>query len=115
MDDTGIPSHLKLAVGESRTFPLASLAMAGYRWSGSVGGDDPGAVAFEVRRAALPPSIKPGLAVPEEAVVSAIRPGRAVACLEQRRSWEDQGAPALRVEVQVEVGGRRDRLARILR
>lgn len=104
MADTGIPSHVMLAVGEQHTFPLSSLAMAGYQWFGSVGGDDPGAVTVELRRAAGPPSTKPGLSVSEEAVVRGIRPGRAVVRLEQRRSWERDRPPAQRFELQVQVG-----------
>lgn len=93
-----------LVVGEQRTFPLSSLAMAGYQWSGSVGGDDPGAVTVELRRVTPGPSARPGLSAPEEAVVRGVRPGSAVVRLEQRRSWERDRPPAQLFELEVQVG-----------
>ena len=96
------PTRLTLRVGEEHSIPLPALATAGYRWSGSVGGPEPVAVALEVRRGEPPAGAPPGRSAPEEAVVQGVRPGRAVVRLEQRRPWED-GAPASLVEVRVEV------------
>ncbi len=105
MGDTGISSQIVLAVGEQRTFPLSSLAMAGYQWSGSVGGDDPGAVTLLLRRAEPPSTTRPGLSAPEEGVVRGIRSGSAVVRLELRRSWEGDRPPAKFLELEVQVGG----------
>jgi predicted secreted protein len=96
------PRQLRLGIGEQRTIPLRALATAGYRWSGSVGGDDPGAVALEVRRGEAPAAAPPGRSAPEEAVVRGVRAGRAVVRLEQRRSWE-RGPAAEVVRLDVEV------------
>jgi predicted secreted protein len=100
---TPFASHVVLAKGEQRTLSLRSLAMAGYQWSGSVSGADPGAVTLELRRGEPPPGSKPGLSAPEEAVLRGIRPGRAVVHLQQRRPWERDQPAAQLVELQVEV------------
>ncbi len=92
-------------VGEERTFPLSSLAMAGYRWSGSVQGPDSGAVKLELRRGEPSPAARAGESAPESAVLRGVRPGRAVVRLEQRRPWERDQPPADVIELQVEVGG----------
>jgi predicted secreted protein len=92
-----------LDIGEERTLSLRSLAMAGYRWSGSVSGRDPGAVTLVLRRGELPAGSKPGLGAPEEAVLRGIRPGRALVRLQQRRPWERDQPPVQLVELQVEV------------
>jgi hypothetical protein len=103
LSHTGFESHVVLAIGEERTISLTSLAMAGYQWSGSMSGTDPGAVTLELRRGEFPAGGKPGLSAPEEAVLCGIRPGRALVRLEQRRPWErDQPAVQL-VQLQVEV------------
>ena len=103
MRHTEFESHVVLAVGGERRLPLPSLAMAGYRWSGSVSGEDTGAVALHLRRGEFQPGSKPGLSAPEEAVLRGIRPGRAVVRLEQRRPWESEQPPAQLLEVKVEV------------
>jgi predicted secreted protein len=100
---TEFESHVVLAVGGERRLPLPSLAMAGYRWSVSVSGEDTGAVTLQLRRGELRPGSKPGLSAPEEAVVRGIRPGRALVRLEQRRPWESEQPPAQLLEVKVEV------------
>ena len=98
------PSHIVLAVGEERAFPLNSLAMAGYQWTASVSGPEPGAVALEVRRGELSPQTRPGLSAPEELLVRGIEPGRAHIALEQRRPWEQRDKPpAQQIELDVEV------------
>ena len=97
------PTRLTLSVGERRVLPLRALSTAGYRWSGSVSGPEPAAIALEVRRGELTPGGPPGPSAPEEAVVRGLRPGRAVVRLEQRRPWEDARAPAQVLELQVEV------------
>jgi predicted secreted protein len=98
-------SKIALAVGEERTFPLTSLATAGYRWSGSVEGQDPQAVELEVRRGEASPAARVGPSAPEAALLRGVRPGRAIVRLEQRRPWETDRPPAQVVELQVEVGG----------
>jgi predicted secreted protein len=100
---TGFESHVVLAIGEERTLSLTSLAMAGYQWSGSVSGADPGAVTLELRRGEPPADSKPGLSAPEAAVLRGIRPGRALVRLQQRRPWERDQPAAQLVELQVEV------------
>jgi predicted secreted protein len=97
------PTRLTLAVGEERVVPLRALATAGYRWSGSVSGPDPTAIALEVRRGEIAPGTPPGRSAPEEAVVRALQPGRAMVRLEHRRPWERAQAPAEVLELQVEV------------
>ena len=97
------PSHIVLAVGEVRTLALRSLGMAGYRWSGSVSGPEPGAVTLELGRGELHPGGKPGLSAPEEAVLRGIRPGRALVRLQQRRPWEQDTPAALQLELEIEV------------
>ncbi|MGZ4183591.1 MAG: protease inhibitor I42 family protein [Solirubrobacteraceae bacterium] len=92
-------------VGEERTLPLSSLAMAGYRWSGSVQGPDPGAVTLELRRGEPSPAARAGASAPESALLRGVRPGLAVVRLEQRRPWERDQPPADVLELQVEVGG----------
>lgn len=77
--------------------------MAGYQWSGSVNGADPGAVTLELRRDELPAGSKPGLSASEEAVLRGMRPGRAVVRLQQRRPWEGDQPAAQLVELHVEV------------
>jgi hypothetical protein len=79
--------------------------MAGYRWSGSVEGPDPGAVELELRRGETSPGAKPGASAPEEAVLRGIRSGRAVVRLEQRRPWERDQPAADVLELKVDVGG----------
>ena len=103
MRHTGFASHVVLAIGEERTLSLRSLATAGYQWSGSVSGADPGAVTLELRRGEPPAGSKPGLSAPEEAVLRGIRPGRALVRLQQRRPWERDQPAAQLVELQVEV------------
>ena len=97
------PTRLILSVGEQRVVPLRALSTAGYRWSGSVSGPEPTAIALEVRRGEIAPGGPPGPSAPEEAVVRGLRPGRAVVRLEQRRPWEETQAPAETLELQVEV------------
>jgi predicted secreted protein len=99
----GPASEITLAVGEERIVPLSSLAMAGYRWSGSVEGPDPVAVGLELRRGEISPAARVGASTPEEAVLRGVRPGRAVVRLEQRRPWEADRPPAEVVELHVEV------------
>ena len=94
-----------MTVGEERTLRLASLAMAGYRWSGSVQGPDPGVVQLEFRRDEPSPAPKAGESAPESAVLRGVRPGRAMVRLEQRRPWEHEQPPADVIELQVAVGG----------
>jgi hypothetical protein len=101
----GPTSRVELAVGGQRTLPLSGLATAGYQWSGSVGGPDPTAVDLELRRGDAPAGAKPGSSAPEEAVVRAIRPGRAVVRLELRRPWEGDVPAAQLLELDVEVHG----------
>jgi predicted secreted protein len=96
-------SHIVLSVGEEHVLALASLAMAGYKWSGSVSGADAGAVALVLRRGELPAGSNPGVSAPEEAVLRGVRPGRALVRLELRRPWERDQPAAQRVEVQIEV------------
>jgi predicted secreted protein len=100
----GPTPQIALGIGEERTVPLSSLAMAGYRWSGSVEGPDPQAVELELRRGEVSPAAKTGASAPEEAVLRGLRAGRAVVRLEQRRPWERDQPPAGTVELQVEVG-----------
>jgi predicted secreted protein len=102
----GSVSQLSLAMGEESVVGLRSLAMAGYRWSASVGGDDPEAVAVELRRGELPAGSRPGASAPEEAVVHGVRPGHALVRLEQRRPWEPDNPPAQEIELRVEVRGK---------
>ena len=94
-------------VGEQRTLALSSLAMAGYRWSGSVQGADPGAVDLELRRDEPSSAARAGESAPESAVLRGVRPGRAVVRLEQRRPWETDQPPADVIELQVDVAGPR--------
>ena len=96
-----------MMVGEERTLSLSSLAMAGYRWSGSVQGTDPGAVDLELRRDEPSPAARAGESAPEFAVLRGVRSGRAVVRLEQRRPWETDQPPADVIELRVEVGGPR--------
>ena len=103
MHDTGSTSQVVLAIGEERTLSLSSLATAGYQWSGSVGGADPGAVALELRRGEPPPSGKAGATAPETAVLRGIRPGHVHVRLEQRRPWEADQPAAQVLELEVEV------------
>ncbi|MGN6169213.1 MAG: protease inhibitor I42 family protein [Solirubrobacteraceae bacterium] len=93
-----------MAVGEEHRLPLSSLAMAGYRWSGSVKGPDPGAVELELRRDAPSPGVRAGESAPESAVLRGVRPGLAVVHLEQRRPWERDKPPADLIELRVVVG-----------
>ena len=79
--------------------------MAGYRWSGSVQGPDPGAVELELRRDEPSPAPRAGESAPESAVLQGVMPGRAVIRLEQRRPWERDQPPADVIELQVEVSG----------
>lgn len=79
--------------------------MAGYRWSGSVQGPDPGAVELEVRRGEAAPGARVGASAPEEAVLRGVQSGRAVVRLEQRRPWERDQPPAKMIELEVTVGG----------
>ena len=95
--------EMALLVGEERTLPLSSLAMAGYRWSGSVQGPDPGAVALELRRCESSPAPRAGESAAESALLRGVRPGRAVVRLEQRRPWEHDQPPADTIELLVEV------------
>lgn len=103
MSDHGFPSHIVLAIGEERALPLTSLAMSGYQWSGVVSGAEPAAVTLELRRGELPAQSKPGVSVSEEAVLRAIRPGRARVRLQQRRPWERDTPSAEEIELHVEV------------
>jgi predicted secreted protein len=103
LSHTRSESHIVLAIGEERTITLASLAMAGYQWSGSVSGADPGAITLQLRRGEPPAGSKPGPSAPEEAVLRGIRPGHALVCLHQRRPWERDQAAAQQVELKVEV------------
>jgi predicted secreted protein len=103
LGQTEFPSHIRLAAGEERTLPLSSLATAGYRWSASVSGAEPGVVAVELRRGEPAAGGKPGASAPEEAVLRGIRPGHALVRLEQRRPWESDRPPAQAVALQVEV------------
>jgi predicted secreted protein len=103
LNQTGFTSELVLAIGEERTVALTSLAMAGYQWSGSVGGPDPGTVALELRPGELPPGSRAGLSAPEEAVLRGIHPGHAIVRLEQRRPWERDRPAAQVVELEVVV------------
>jgi predicted secreted protein len=96
-------ARVTLSVGEQRVVPLRALSTAGYRWSGSVSGPDPAAIALEVRRGELAPGGPPGPSAPEEAVVRGVQPGRAVVRLEQRRPWENAQDPADVLELEVEV------------
>jgi predicted secreted protein len=100
---TEYPSHIVLAVGEVRTLALSSLTMAGYKWSGSVSGAEPGAVTLELRRGELDPGGKPGVSAPEEAVLRGSRPGRALVRLEQRRPWEQDKPAARQLDLEIEV------------
>lgn len=102
--DPAPTSEVVLAVGEEHAVPLSSLAMAGYRWSGTVEGPEPAAVTVELRRGEASPALRAGASVPEEAVLRGIRPGRAVVRLEQRRPWERDQPPAGMLELHVEVG-----------
>jgi hypothetical protein len=95
-----------LKVGEVRTVPLSSLAMAGYRWSGFVEGPDPGAVTLQVRLDELSSVPRAGESAAESAVLLGIRPGRAVVRLEQRRPWEHDQPPADVIGLHVKVSGR---------
>ena len=104
MSRPGPTSEIALKVGEERRLPLSSLAMAGYRWSGSVQGPDPGAVELELRRDEPSPVARAGESAPESAVLRGVMPGRAVIRLEQRRPWERDQPPADVIELQVEVG-----------
>ena len=79
--------------------------MAGYRWSGSVQGPDPGAVKLELRRDEPSPAARAGESALESAVLRGVRPGRAVVRLEHRRPWERDQPPADVIELQVDVDG----------
>jgi predicted secreted protein len=96
--------HIELRPGEQRSVPLKGSATAGYQWFASVGGPDPDAIAVEIRRGDLPPGSPPGRSVPEEALISGLEPGRALARLEQRRPWEKDALPAELIEVDARVG-----------
>jgi len=100
---TEFESHIVLAIGEQRTLPLTSLAMAGYRWSSSVSGANPEAITLDLRRGDLPACSKPGVSAPEEIVLRGIRPGRALVRLQQRRPWEHNQPAAQHIELHVEV------------
>jgi hypothetical protein len=102
---TDAPQRLDLSVGERRVVPLQSLATAGYRWRARVEGDDPGSVEVELRLAALEPTAPLGRSRPEEAVVAAVRPGRAIVRLEQRRPWEAGAPPHATIDLEVDVTG----------
>jgi predicted secreted protein len=103
LQESEYPSSIVLSVGEERALALTGLAMAGYRWSGAVSGDDPGAVSLTVRRGELPTGAKPGAGVPEQAVLHGVRAGSALVRLELRRPWEAERAPARQIELTVEV------------
>jgi hypothetical protein len=77
--------------------------MAGYRWSGSVQGDDPRAVQLELRRDEPSSAARAGESAPESAVLRGVRPGEAVVRLEQRRPWEGDHPPADVIELHVRV------------
>ena len=96
-------TRLELAVGERRTVPLRALATAGYSWSVSVDGPDPGAIAVDVQRGEVPAGAPPGRSAPEAAVVRGLAPGSAFVRLEQRRPWESAGKPVATVELHVHV------------
>lgn len=108
MGETNPGSDVVLATGEEHTFALTSLAMAGYRWSASVAGPNPGAVTVELRRRELNAATKPGVSAPEEAVLRGVHPGRVVVRLEQRRPWEGDAPAAQVVELRVQVRARCD-------
>lgn len=105
MSDQDIASHIVLSSGEVRTLALRSLAMAGYQWFGALTGDDPECVSLTLRRGEIKSASKPGVSVPEEALLRGVRPGRAVVRLEQRRPWEveENEPPAQFHEIGVEV------------
>jgi predicted secreted protein len=92
-----------LDLDEEHVVSLASLAMAGYRWSASVSGADPEAVSVQLRRGEIDASRRPGASVPEEAVLRGVAPGVAHVRLEQRRSWERDQPPAQTREFDVTV------------
>jgi hypothetical protein len=97
---------LHMSPGDREVIPLRALATAGYRWTVSVEGPDPDAIAVELTLGELPPGSPPGRSVPEQAVITARHPGTAIARLEQRRPGEDEGQPASTLEVRVEVTSR---------
>jgi predicted secreted protein len=99
-------SDVVLATGEEQRVVLRSLAMAGYRWSASVGGPDAGAVTVEVRRGELNTAAKPGVSAPEEVVLRGVHPGSAIVRLEQRRPWERDARAAQVVELRIQVRAR---------
>jgi predicted secreted protein len=94
---------IELRAGQQRSLPLRGAATAGYRWFASVGGPDPDAIGVEVRRGDLPPGTAPGHSVPEEATITALKPGRALARLELRRPWEPEDRVAEAVEIEADV------------
>ena len=94
-------TRLTLHVGERHTIALRALATAGYRWSGSVGGAEPAAVALEVRRGEASPDAPPGASAPEEAVLQGMASGRASVRLELGRPWERVPAEVIDLDVEV--------------
>jgi predicted secreted protein len=98
-----LPTRIILAVGEERVLALPGLATAGYQWSASVSGSDPGVVEVQLRRGNLPARTRPGQSVPEQAVFRGVRSGAAVVRLQQRRSWELDRPAAEEVELHVTV------------
>jgi predicted secreted protein len=98
---------MELQTGEQRSLPLKGAATAGYRWLASVGGPEPDAISVVVRRGDLPPGAPPGQSVPEAALITALKPGHALARLELRRPWEpeDRVAEAIEIDAAVTAGG----------
>ena len=95
--------EIVLAAGEEHVVSLASLAMAGYRWSAAVSGADPAVVAVALRRGELAAGSKPGVSAPEQAVLRGLRAGQAHVRLEQRRPWEHDQPAAQVLEFDVTV------------
>jgi hypothetical protein len=112
VSESELPSELTLTVGEHRTLPLRSLAMAGYRWSGSV--SDPAVVVLEIKRGEVTPGPRAGVSAPEEAVLRGAQPGdgapRAPAVLGARPAASPRG----RATSFGEIAGRRPALRTLI-
>ena len=98
----GVPTRVKLDVGDQTTFALPNHAAGGYRWAADVSGD---AAMASIAYAETGPTAGLDDRLGQVLHLTGVRAGEAVLVLEERRSWE-QGTPADRVVVRVVVRAR---------
>ena len=99
-------TQISLRPGETYTLPLQGRGSSGYSWSYTFMGDQ-NAVELRIegaREPPHPPRDRPAAgSAPEQLVITAVSPGRVTIELVQRRSWEKDKPPLMKLTVEVSV------------